>query len=127
MTASAGGGRRGPPERRDEALAAVEGVVDRTATKTPDELPPPCCTIDRALVSPSHRHRVLAVLVGVLLVGHVVQPAPGIEPMILGWIPWDLGYHLLWMAAAAAVVWFMTDVVWHRDELERLRAEDGDR
>lgn len=78
-------------------------------------------------MSRSHRHLALAVLVSVLLAGHLLQPSPGIEPMVVGWLPWDLGYHLLWMAAAAAVVWFMTDVVWRCDEIDRIRAEEEDR
>ena len=32
--------------------------------------------------------------------------------MLLGFLPWDLAYHLWWMLAAAAAVLYMTDVVW---------------
>lgn len=77
-----------------------------------------------AFVSRSRRHVVLGVLVTLLLIGHVVQPAPGIEPVLLGWLPWDLAYHLLWMAAAAGAVLFMTDVVWRFEEDRRLRDEE---
>lgn len=54
----------------------------------------------------------LAVLVVVLLVTHVVQWRPGLEPMVLGFMPWDLAYHLIWMVAAAAVIFWWTTVDW---------------
>jgi hypothetical protein len=34
------------------------------------------------------------------------------EPFLLGWIPFDLAYHLAWMAAATAVLWYLTARVW---------------
>lgn len=65
-------------------------------------------------VGESHRRhgRVLAVMVALLVLTHVVQWQPGREPMLLGFLPWDLAYHLLWMVAATVVVLYMTEVVW---------------
>lgn len=59
----------------------------------------------------SHR-RLLAVLVVVLLVLHLDVWNHGRAGLVLGWLPWDLAYHLAWMAAATAVVWYMTYGPW---------------
>ena len=52
-------------------------------------------------------------LVG-LTVLHVVDPWGGQGPTFaaIAGLPWDLTYHLLWMAAAAAAVLYMTYRVW---------------
>jgi hypothetical protein len=55
------------------------------------------------------------VLVSILLVLHVWPPWVGEDPVWLGFLPWDLTYHLLWMIAALAVVLFMTERVWPDD------------
>lgn len=54
----------------------------------------------------------LAIALVVLVVLHVV-PVPGDPDWLLaGFLPWDLAYHLLWMAAAAGVVLYMTGPPW---------------
>jgi hypothetical protein len=54
---------------------------------------------------------VFTALVTASIVTHVLQwPADG--PPMLGFIPWDLGYHLLWMVGATGVVLYMTEVLW---------------
>lgn len=35
-----------------------------------------------------------------------------IEPLVLGWIPIDLAYHLGWIVLATALVFYMTARVW---------------
>ena len=48
-----------------------------------------------------------------LLVALHVLPTPG-DPqwVLLGFVPWDLAWHLLWMLAALGVVLFMTGPPW---------------
>lgn len=58
------------------------------------------------------RTGVFAVMVIALLVTHVVQWEPGEGLTLLRFIPWDLGYHLLWMVAASGAVLYMTEVLW---------------
>ena len=58
---------------------------------------------------------ILAVLVLALLGLHLFPPHRGSEPMVLGFVPWDLAYALLWMLGAAAVVLYMTERVWKDD------------
>ena len=53
--------------------------------------------------------------VALLVVLHVVPPHRGDEPMVLG-LPWDLAYHLLWMAAAAAAIIAVTRIAWRDAE-----------
>jgi hypothetical protein len=66
----------------------------------------------RAVGEPNRRRSsFFAVLVTLLVLMHVFQWPPE-GPKLLGFIPWDLGYHLLWMIAAAAVVLYMTEVLW---------------
>ncbi len=61
-------------------------------------------------------HRlVFAGLVGVLLVLHLDVWNHDVGGLVFGWLPWDLAYHLAWMAAAAAVVWYMTLGPWTED------------
>lgn len=47
-----------------------------------------------------------------LLVLHVIPPHRGAEPVLLGFLPWDLGYHVLWMVGAALTIIFAAEVVW---------------
>lgn len=56
--------------------------------------------------------RVLNVALVTLVVLHIV-PLPG-DPdwMLLGFLPWDLAYPLLWIIVATAVVVFMTGPPW---------------
>ena len=39
---------------------------------------------------------------------HLVPPHGGPDPVVLGVLPWDLAWHLLWMVAAGAAVIAMT-------------------
>ncbi|MEM7155320.1 MAG: hypothetical protein AAF799_20900 [Myxococcota bacterium] len=56
--------------------------------------------------------RTLGVMLVVLVVLHVL-PVPGDPSWTLaGFLPWDLAYHLLWMAAATVVVLYMTGPAW---------------
>lgn len=51
-----------------------------------------------------------------LVVLHLVPPHGGPDPVVLGIFPWDLAWHLLWMAAAAAAVIAMTSLrLWPDD------------
>lgn len=56
--------------------------------------------------------RVLHGLLLVLVLSHLLPPWPGAPWMVAGFLPWDLAYHLLWMAAAAAAVLWMTGPAW---------------
>ena len=49
--------------------------------------------------APVSARRTLSVMLVVLVVLHIV-PLPIEGFTIAGFLPWDLGYHLLWMAAA---------------------------
>lgn len=60
-------------------------------------------------------HTLLAVLVTALLVLHVDVWNHDRAGLVLGWIPYDLAYHLAWMLAAAAVVLYMTYGPWQDD------------
>lgn len=68
------------------------------------------------------RHRwVFAGAVVVLLVLHVDVWNQGRgDALILGFIPYDLAYHLLWMVVAWAVVIYMTVFVWPDEEVEEV-------
>jgi len=48
----------------------------------------------------------------VLVVLHVFPLGGDSSGMLAGFVPWDLGYHLVWMAAAALVVLYMTGPCW---------------
>ncbi len=54
------------------------------------------------------------VTVGVigLMVLHVTPPAGDPQWMLLGFLPWDLAYPLLWMVLATALVVYMTGPAW---------------
>jgi hypothetical protein len=41
-----------------------------------------------------------------------VAPIPLPRGVVLGFLPWDLAFHLLWMLGAACVVVYMTDRAW---------------
>lgn len=59
-------------------------------------------------------HRILSGVSIVALLGLHLDfwNASRAEPFLLGWIPWDMAYHLAWMAAATAVVFHLTARVW---------------
>ena len=56
--------------------------------------------------------RIFTVLVAVLVVSHVWAPTRPGDVLWFGWIPFDLGFHLVWMAVAAGAVFYMTERVW---------------
>jgi hypothetical protein len=43
---------------------------------------------------------------------HMLGFGQGERPLLLGWVPIDLAYRVLWMALAAAVVFWMTGRMW---------------
>ncbi len=61
---------------------------------------------------PVTARRILSVALIVLTVLHVVPIGGDSDALVLGWMPWDLAYHLLWMVGAAAVVLYMTGPPW---------------
>ncbi len=56
--------------------------------------------------------RVLGLALVVLMVLHVVPVAGDPQWILLGFIPWDLAYPLMWMAASSLVVLYMTGPAW---------------
>jgi hypothetical protein len=62
-------------------------------------------------------HALFWAVVLVLLVLHMDPFAgDGIEPVAFGWIPRDLGYHLVWIAVATLTMFWMCARVWRDDE-----------
>lgn len=43
---------------------------------------------------------------------HMLGFGQGDRALLLGWMPIDLAYRVLWMALAAAVVFWMTGRLW---------------
>lgn len=39
-----------------------------------------------------------------------------VEPMLLGWIPYDMAYYLAWIGLAAIAVLHLTAKVWRTEE-----------
>ncbi|PCC68090.1 hypothetical protein SAMN02745121_04565 [Nannocystis exedens] len=67
-------------------------------------------------MSPAAHQRLFAVLAVALIVLHVDTWNAGPGPLVFGWLPWDLAYHLAWMAAAAVLVFYMTSsALWPED------------
>lgn len=63
----------------------------------------------------AHR-RAFAALTAALFALHLDPWNAGPAALLFGWLPWDLAYHLLWMAAAALLVLYMTSgAVWPDD------------
>ncbi len=61
--------------------------------------------------------RVFAGLVVALVILHLdAWNAGRAEPLVLGFLPWDMAYHLGWMIAAMAVIFYMTVWVWPEEE-----------
>lgn len=53
----------------------------------------------------------------ILLALHLWPPHGGPAPIVFGVFPWDLAWHLLWMAAATAAVFAMTSTrLWPDDD-----------
>lgn len=77
-----------------------------------------------ACVSARAHRRLFALLTAALLVLHVDTWNAGAGGLVLGWLPWDLAYHLGWMAAATLLVLYMTSpAIWPEDQ----DGGDGDR
>lgn len=52
-----------------------------------------------------------------MVVAHMDPLASGgVEPVALGWIPRDLGYHLVWITLAAILTFYMCAKVWPDEE-----------
>jgi hypothetical protein len=47
---------------------------------------------------------------------HMLGFDQGDRPLVLGWMPRDLVFRLAWLAAAAAVVFWMTARLWPDSE-----------
>lgn len=64
----------------------------------------------------SHR-TVLWVAVVVMILLHL-DPLDHqqVEPVLLGWIPRDLGYHLAWVFGAALLTFYFCSKVWPDEE-----------
>lgn len=56
--------------------------------------------------------RTFAALAIVLTALHLAHFPGALEVRVLGWMPWDLAYHLAWMLAATALVFYLTARVW---------------
>lgn len=67
---------------------------------------------------PPRTHRLIfAALSAGLLLAHLDPWNAGPRDLVFGWLPWDLAYHLLWMAAACALIFYMTSrAVWPEDD-----------
>ncbi len=63
------------------------------------------------------QHRVLWWgIVAFLVAGHLFDLREAVPGLIMGLFPWDLLYHLLWMALAAMAVLYLTEIVWVDDD-----------
>ena len=61
-------------------------------------------------------HGLFWAAVAALLVAHMFGFGQGAQPLLLGWVPLDLGYRLVWIALAAALVFWMTGRLWPDNE-----------
>ncbi|MDC0716046.1 hypothetical protein [Nannocystis bainbridge] len=67
-------------------------------------------------MSPVAHQRLFAVLTAALIVLHIDPWNAGPGPLLFGWLPWDLAYHLAWMAAGTLLVLYMTSrAIWPDD------------
>jgi hypothetical protein len=64
------------------------------------------------------RHRlVFAVLAAAMFVLHVDPWSSGaIEPVTWGFVPRDLGYHIVWIIAAVLLTFYLCGPVWRETE-----------
>jgi len=53
-----------------------------------------------------------------LLATHMISIEQGERPLVLGWLPVDMAYRVVWMAAAAGLVAWMTTRLWPEPEPE---------
>ena len=56
--------------------------------------------------------RVFAALTVALILLHLVHFPGAFDVAVLGWMPWDLAYHVAWMLAATAAIFYLTAKVW---------------
>lgn len=56
------------------------------------------------------------VVVALLLVAHMLRFGQGDRPLVLGWMPIDFVYRLVWLVAATAAVFWMTGRLWPERE-----------
>jgi len=47
-----------------------------------------------------------------LVLLHLLHFPGALDVALLGWMPWDLAYHLGWMLAATAALFYLTAKVW---------------
>ena len=38
------------------------------------------------------------------------------SPLLFGWLPRDLAYHMAWIVVAGALVLYLTQAIWRRPE-----------
>lgn len=62
--------------------------------------------------SPIVPRRILAAALVVLVVVHLVPVPAHPARVVLGFLPWDVAWHLGWMLAATFVVIYMTGPPW---------------
>ena len=53
-----------------------------------------------------------ALVVALLLATHMLRFGQEGRPLLLGWLPIDFAFRLAWVAAASAVVFWMTGRLW---------------
>lgn len=105
-----------PAKPREPSHASPTSDHPPSGTREAPRTRAPPRTIPR--VTPVAHRWTFAAVVAALLVLHVDVWNAGAAPtLVLGWLPWDLAYHLAWMACAAAAVLYMTsDAIWPEDQ-----------
>ena len=61
------------------------------------------------------QHRRLFWVIVIVLAGFHVDffnHGENVSPLLLGWIPLDLAYHVVWVIVAALLVLYLTRYVW---------------
>jgi hypothetical protein len=53
-----------------------------------------------------------------LTLAHLLRFQHGDEALYLGWLPADLAFRIVWIAAATVVIFVMTSVSWRGDQGE---------
>lgn len=56
--------------------------------------------------------RIFAATTVALVLLHLLHFPGALDVAVLGWIPWDLAYHLGWMLAATGAIFYLTAKVW---------------
>ena len=60
-----------------------------------------------------------------LMVAHMFSVEQGERALVLGWIPVDMAYRVVWMACAAGLVAWMTTRLWPDPEQPQGRERAG--